>query len=309
MSAEAHQSAPKRLLLPPGTRIADYRIEDVLGDGGFGITYRARDVLLRTDVALKEYFPLNVAVRRDDGTVEAISPERQGVYAHGLKRFLEEARLLASFSHPNIVSVLRFVNQLGTGYIAMEYVEGEALVQRFDSVGDAGMEQSEVLDILEPLIDGLEHLHKSGIIHRDVKPENIFIRADGTPVLIDFGGARDFETSEGWDLSMLVSPNYTPIEQYVKKGAPQKYAQGPWSDVYSLAAVAFAMVSLLRPVAAGERLEGKRYQSVRTVAKRAYHSALLDAIDGALALEPGNRPQDFGAFHDAIAVARAAGHE
>ena len=306
MNTNAEPRAPKRLLLPTGTQIADYRIEDVLGDGGFGITYRAHDVLLENDVALKEYFPLNIAVRREDGTVEPISPQRREVYEHGLQRFLEEARLLASFSHPNIVSVLRFVGALGTGYIAMEYVVGQPLHERFLELGEQGMDETEVVDILEPLIDGLEHLHAAGIIHRDVKPENIFLREEGGPVLIDFGGARDFETTEGVDLSMLISPNYAPIEQYEKKGHVQQ-AQGPWSDVYSLAAVAFAMLTLLRPVAANDRATGERYRSVREVMKRAYHPALLDAIDAALVLDPDNRPESFDGFKEAIAEMRSSG--
>ena len=161
----------------------------MLGAGGFGITYLAFDHQLDGPVAIKEYFPAEVAVRADGWRVAASSADRREVFAWGLDRFTEEARSIHRFRHPNVVRVHRYVERAGTAYIVMEYVEGESLQRVLDARGP--LPAAAWHRWLDPLLDGLAHVHGQGYLHRDLKPANIVIRAvDGEPVLIDFGAAR-----------------------------------------------------------------------------------------------------------------------
>src|SRR5690242_13062816 len=166
----------------------EYRITDVLGVGGFGITYLARDTMLEKDVAIKEYFPSGVVSRKPEGAVTMTGPHVQSDYHAGLDRFLKEARTLATFSHPNIVRVLRYFQANDTGYMVMDYERGVSLrswLQR-----NPQPEEETLLTLIAPLLEGIEKVHNVGFLHRDIKPDNVFIRDNGSPVLIDFGSAR-----------------------------------------------------------------------------------------------------------------------
>ena len=175
--------------LPVGKILSDYRIEGLLGQGAFGITYLAIDVNLNRKYAIKEYYPREFAYR--DGTLKVSasgSKEDIETFKWGLERFLDEARILARFSEPNIIGVQRFFEANGTAYLVMDYCEGESLDEKIKKNGPLNKNQLE--KILFPLLDGLEKVHKANFLHRDIKPANIFIRFDGTPVLLDFGAAR-----------------------------------------------------------------------------------------------------------------------
>ena len=231
--------------LAAGTSLGEYRIEQVLGTGGFGLTYLATDQNLRLKVALKEYLPSSLAERADDSSIRPRDGEAAQTFAWGKERFLDESRTLASFKHPAIVRVMRFFEANATAYMVMEFVEGMALGSWSGS--RRPFAQSAVLAVMRPLLEGLKVVHDAGFLHRDIKPDNIYIRADGTPVLLDFGSAR--QTMESSELTAIVSPGWAPFEQYHTNGK-----QGPWSDLYAIGGVMYWMVTGRQPVEAIARI-------------------------------------------------------
>lgn len=281
--------------LPPNHRIQEYEIERTLGGGGFGITYLARDANLDLPVAIKEYFPSDMASRGADLTVQVrstASAEAKTQYEWGLERFLEEARALATFRHPNIVRVLRYFRDNGTAYIVMEYESGLALKRWVPQ--NAPLSRKAVLSIVRPLLDGLERVHQAGFLHRDIKPDNIFVRADNTPVLLDFGSAR--RVSANRDLTNIISPGFAPFEQYHSQGN-----QGPWTDIYSMGAVMYWMVTGKKPVESASRVKTDGMLPASALAEaRSYGQSLLAAIDWALQPEETRRPQTVAAFRAAL---------
>jgi serine/threonine protein kinase len=211
--------------LPPGYEIEGYRIEGTLGTGGFGVTYLAREISLDRLVAIKEYLPADISVRDTrHNTVHPIDRDDEETFDWGLERFRGEALTLVSFRHANIVAVLRFFEANGTAYMVMDYEQGSSLG---DILRDAGtLPEHEIHEILFPLLDGLDRVHRAGFLHRDIKPDNIYIRADGSPVLLDFGAARLAVGQKGQHMTGLVTVGYAPPEQY-DSGSPQ----GPWTDI------------------------------------------------------------------------------
>src|SRR5262245_23254440 len=171
--------------LPPRHALHEYRIERVLGHGGFGITYLAADTALRKNVAIKEYLPAQFAIRAEGATVMPRTRRLAEDYRWGLERFLDEARTLARFRHANIVPVLRFFEANGTAYIVMEYEDGRPLAELL--AGPGRLPPARVRALLDGVMDGLAQIHGAGFLHRDIKPSNIIVRGDGAPVLIDFG--------------------------------------------------------------------------------------------------------------------------
>ncbi|MGA0570065.1 protein kinase domain-containing protein [Variovorax sp. VNK109] len=301
MSEHPPPAAPaprSTLALKPGQSMLEYRIEQTLGGGGFGITYLARDANLNLPVALKEYLPADLACRMDDGAVQPLGESSQEQFKWGLERFLDEARALATFRHPNIVRVLRYFTANGTAYIVMEYESGRSLKQWLS--GRMPVDRDTLLKIVMPLLDGIELIHKAGFLHRDIKPDNIYMRADGSPVLIDFGSARS--TTTGRDLTTIVSPGFAPFEQYHSAGH-----QGPWSDIYSLAAVMYWMVSGNKPVEAAARLKRDGLvPALQCGNPELVGEAVLKAIDWALDPDEERRPQTVAEFRDRLNAATGA---
>ena len=270
--------------LPQGYRIQEYELLRVLGSGGFGITYLGYDHNLDKAVAIKEYLPNDLAVRGDNNSVLPKSTQDRADYGWGLERFLNEAQALARFDHRQIIKIHRFFRAHGTGYIVMEYAEGEtlsAVLQRKGSLTEAELKQ-----LLFPILDGLEAVHQADFLHRDIKPSNIIIRDDGSPVLIDFGSARQAVVGKSRSVTAIVTPGYAPIEQYSAQGH-----QGPWTDIYGLGAVCYRCLAGTQPDDATERL---RKDPLVPAAKRCEGKAsksLLDAIDWALRVDEGERPR------------------
>ena len=222
-----------RLALPPGTRVQDFEFHRVLGHGGFGITYLGWNVALDIPVAIKEYLPADLAMREQDMSVLPKSAGDEADFHWGLNRFLDEARVMARFKHPNIVQVQHYFQAHGTACIVMEYVEGETLSDLFKRKGT--LTESELKHILLPLLAGLVEVHEAGILHRDIKPGNILLRAaDGSPVLVDFGAARQAVGARSRSVTAVLTPGYAPIEQYSSRGH-----QGPWTDIYALGGVCY----------------------------------------------------------------------
>ena len=270
--------------LGEGAMLNEYSIVDVLGVGGFGITYLARDTLLEKDVAIKEYFPGGVVSRRPEGNVTMTGPHVEAEYNSGLDRFLKEARTLATFSHPHIVRVLRFFQSNGTGYMVMDYERGMSLRTWLQEHPQP--EEETLLALIAPLLDGIERIHATGFLHRDIKPDNIFIRDNGTPVLIDFGSARQAHASATHALTAMVTPGYAPFEQY-GEGA----AQGPWTDIYALGGVlVFSMTGRNPPDAIG-RMKGDRLGEELASAALRYSPRVIDAVRHAMAIDEKARPQ------------------
>ena len=234
--------------LPPGYKIEGYRIEGTLGTGGFGVTYLARELSLDRLVAIKEYLPADISVRdTHHDTVHPIEQEDVETFEWGLERFRGEALTLVSFRHANIVAVLRFFEANGTAYMVMDYEQGSSLG---DILRDAGtLPEHEIHEILFPLLDGLDRVHRAGFLHRDIKPDNIYIRADGSPVLLDFGAARLAVGQKGHHLTGLVTVGYAPPEQY-DSGSPQ----GAWTDIYAFGATLYHAVTGAIPVESTARV-------------------------------------------------------
>jgi serine/threonine protein kinase len=286
-SKQNHRNA-----LPQGFRLEEYAVESLLGHGGFGITYLAKDTRLEQWVAIKEYLPNELAVREGVSTVYAKSTSDEDAFKWGLQRFITEAQTLARFKHPNIVRVLRFFEAHGTAYMVMEYEDGDNLN---DYLLDHPMNEDVLLAIVLPLLDGLEKIHAAGFLHRDIKPSNIFIRRDGSPVLLDFGAARYAVGLKTTSLTSIVSPGYAPFEQYDPKSA-----QGAWSDIYALGGVMYFLISGERPKEVVGRLKHDNMVRAQELGCGRYRPELLRAVDWALALDEQARPQSVPEWREAL---------
>lgn len=271
--------------LAEGYRLGDYSFDRVLGAGAFGITYLARDKRRSCHVAIKEYLPVDVALRCvDQGCkVLPISSRQRADFEWGLKRFLSEARILRRFSHVNIVSVLRHFRANGTGYIVMEYVDGDTLAAYLKDRGT--LREKELRGLLGPLLAGLSEVHGANYLHRDLKPGNIMVGRDGTPVILDFGAARQALSTRSQSITSLVTPGYAPIEQYASSGD-----QGPWTDIYALGAVAYRALTGRTPIAAPERLMDDELAGWTAIVQ-GVTPGFLDAIDRSLRMDKADRPQ------------------
>ena len=286
---ESHPNA-----LPTGHRIDEYEIVRVLGAGGFGITYLAYDHTLDGPVALKEYFPSVLAARTDDQRVVPSSISHGDEFRWGLERFLQEARTLHRLRHPNIVRVLHFVEAHGTGYIVMEYVEGEPLAAVLQRCGR--MTPAQWRPLLDQLLDGLAHVHDRGHLHRDIKPANIVLQAaDGAAVLIDFGAARAAASDRTH--TRILTPAYAPIEQHAT-GA----TVGSPADLYALAAVSYQALTGSPPPAAPDRMLEDKYKPLTEEIDGADWNWLA-AIDWALAQRPDDRPPTATVWRESTDVA------
>ena len=275
------------LALPAGTElVGDYRIERVLGAGGFGITYLAQELALARDVTIKEYFPGDFAARKGSHDAIPRSQESAGDYQWGLDRFIAEAQTLARFDHRNIVRVYRYFRANNTGYMVLHFEEGQSLKGWLQGLGRAPR-QFELDRFLGPLLDALGLIHKADYLHRDIAPDNIIIRRDGAPVLIDFGSARGDIARHSRTVSALVKPGYSPYEQYAETGSQQ----GPWTDIYALGATLYHAVTGKRTPDAPSRIVKDELVPAREAAISAYRAGFLAAIDRALALDIEKRPQ------------------
>lgn len=279
--------------LPRGFKLHEYQIESVLGDGGFGITYLARDINLSKMVAVKEYLPSDLAIRQGQSEVMPKSQTSEDDFLWGLKAFLQEAQTLAHFEHPNIVPVHRFFEANGTAYIVMAFQEGESLYELIDRLGT--LDQTTIEAIVFPLLDGLEQVHKLGFLHRDIKPENIYIRTDGTPVLLDFGAARQALGNRTRSLTSIVTRGFAPFEQYTSTGK-----QGPWSDIYAMGAVMYNAVTGRPPADSPDRMDSDPLVPAVEVGADRYGHAFLSAIDAALQMKVDDRPQTVSAWRDML---------
>jgi serine/threonine protein kinase len=271
--------------LSPGTRLGDYRLDAMIGHGGFGITYRAFDTQLAKVVAIKEYLPLECAIRHSDGSVVPRGARLIEDFAWGRERFLDEARALARFRHPHIVPVLRYFEANDTAYTVMEFEDGKNVAELLREPGRR-LPADDVRRLVIGLLSGLGAVHAQGFLHRDIKPANVIIRRDGVPVLVDFGAARQAMGGRTRTLTSVLTPQYAPIEAFALDGK-----QGAWSDIYSAAAVLYHTIAGQTPPDAAARVGKDPYRPLAEIAGDRFEPAFLAAIDRAMAFAPEDRPQ------------------
>jgi serine/threonine protein kinase len=287
--------------LPEGTvLVGDYRIKRVLGAGGFGITYLADEQALGRLVTIKEYFPAEFAARRNRSAVPR-SRDVADDYQWGLDRFIEEAQTLARFDHANVVRVHRYFRANDTAYMVLKFEEGGSFKAWLKDLKRAPR-QAELDTMIAPLLDALEIIHAADFLHRDIAPDNIMVRKDGSPVLIDFGSARGAMASQSRTVSALVKPGYSPYEQYATSGANQ----GPWTDIYALGATLYHAITGKRPPDAPSRVVKDEYVPAREAASGSYRDTFLEAIDEALRIEIGERPERIADWRKALFAADPA---
>ncbi len=289
--------------LPAGTVLREWRLEEVLGVGGFGIVYKARGIYFDELVAIKEYFPSSISERQEDDTIVPVDSDAEEVHALGLKKFVEEAKLLWNFStptrHPNIVSVRSLFQIHGTAYMVMDFEDGVSLSKLLKD--GRRFNQASLTALIQPIAEGLERAHRVGVLHRDIKPANMLVAPDGRPVLIDFGSAR-FESGEATSTTVTFhTPPYAAIEQYVKT-----YEQGPWTDVYALGVVLYECVTGEKPAEVLERLHGHANKPLAEGEWPGFSRAFLEAIDTAMTIRPDERPQSIAAWLPMISLGEDA---
>lgn len=296
----AAQSPNAQHALAAGTRLGEFEIVELIGEGGFGIVYLAYDTQLGRHVALKEYIPAALASRVGAAEVSVKSERHEETFRAGLKSFINEARLLARFDHHSLVKVYRFWEANGTAYMVMPYYEGMTLRDGLRRL-PAPPDEAWLRALLAPLIEALAVLHAAQCYHRDIAPDNIMLlKGSGRPVLLDFGAARRVIGDMTQALTVILKPGYAPIEQYAEVAALK---QGPWTDVYALAAVVYFAIEGKTPPPSVGRLMSDTYVPLATTAAGRYSERFLRAIDHALAVSPEQRPQSVQALASELGIA------
>lgn len=283
--------------LAVGTRLAEFEIRRVIGEGGFGIVYLAFDHSLQRTVAIKEYMPAVLAGRGKDDSVTIRAKQNQHTFEKGLKSFINEARLLAQFDHPALIKVYRFWEQNNTGYMAMRYYEGRTLKTILNE-NPAVITEDWLKSILAPVLEALDALYKVNILHRDISPDNIMVQPDGQAVLLDFGSARQIISDITQSLTVILKPGYAPVEQYADEQFSDDAAmmQGPWTDIYSLSAVIYLLIKKSPPPVSVGRMIKDPIAILETGDYPGFSKPFLAAIDKGLRVQPQERPQSIEEF-------------
>ena len=280
--------------LPPGTRLREFELLEVLGRGGFGITYLGWHTNLDITVAVKEYMPPPFAIREVDGSVHPKTENHAGEYEWGLDEFLKEAQTLARFDHPSIVRVRDFFRTHGTACMVMDHLKGQTLYSLYEA--EQTLNESRLRALLTPILAGLELVHAAQTRHCDIKPGNIMLTDDGTPVLIDFGAAEIAAAEHSQLVQTVVMPGYSPFEQY---GADRRH-HGPWTDIYALGAVLYRGMTGVVPSDAPSRMQADDLEPAAQASQGRYGRSLTDAADFALRLRIADRPQTIDQFRDVL---------
>ena len=276
-----------REALPTGMLLdGSYRIMRVVGSGGFAITYEAEDVNLDTVVAIKEYYPFDFGQRAGTMSVRPKSNRHERTFDWGRSNFLKEARTLARFEHSSIVRVTRVFEANSTAYMVMRFERGKSFEDWLKELGRLPT-QEELDRIVAPLLEALQMLHAAEFLHRDIAPDNIIVRADGTPVLLDFGAARRAVVEMSGVVTGIVKAGYSPHEQYSSNGR----LQGPWSDVYALGGTLYRAVAGRAPEEAALRVDEDRMPPAAEIGRGRYRPGFLAAIDACLKVRPSQRPR------------------
>ena len=286
--------------LGQGYHLGEYIIDRRIGGGGFSLVYLAFDKAGQP-VAIKEYLPGGVVKRGEQGTVQPLSEDKEASFRYGMKCFFEEGRALAGIRHPNVVRVLNFFRANDTVYMVMKYEQGKTLQRHIASIEEP-MRESFLRGVFIQLLNGLREVHAHKILHLDIKPSNIYIRADGSPVLLDFGAARHALTHDLSAASPMYTPGFAAPEQY-----NQRERLGPWTDIYSVGATLYACIAKSPPQPSNERLEKDKLMPAGKAFAGLYSRELLELIDTMLRLNYTERPQSvFSVQKRLIGMAQAA---
>jgi serine/threonine protein kinase len=267
--------------LKPGTCLDGYKLEKPLGGGGFSVVYRARQLDDNQRVVIKEYMPNKLAKRNRRGLVQARNEKTENRFSRGRKLFFQEASTLATLKHANIVNVINFFQANGTAYMVMEFQDGENL-QHYLQGRRGGLSETFLRTVFPPLLDGLELIHTSDLLHLDIKPSNVHIQRGGQPLLLDFGAVHGFPQSRQEQLGQVISPGYSPVEQYDSKG----YV-GPWTDLYAIGATMRTCIEGRPPLNANSRQDRDDLKPAQIAFRKRYSDSLL-------------RPQSVAEFREAL---------
>ncbi|MCW9024705.1 MAG: serine/threonine protein kinase [Gammaproteobacteria bacterium] len=270
--------------LPTGTVVDEYTIQRVLGGGGFSIVYLATDSR-GSEVVLKEYMPNKIATREDSQQVVALKELYNDKFSHGQRLFFQEAGALGNLKHPNIVNVINFFRANGTVYMAMDYEEGHNL-QSYIVRHKGKLSEAFILTVFLPLLDGLQSIHQNGLLHLDIKPGNIHLRAGANPLLLDFGAVHEMMHTRQFQPNQVVTPGFSPIEQL----DPGGYV-GPWTDLYAIGATIRTCMEGIPPMSSTKRRERDTMRTAVSAFKKHYSQSLLEAVDWAMEVDPILRPQ------------------
>ncbi|MSP76287.1 MAG: hypothetical protein EXR12_09140 [Rhodospirillaceae bacterium] len=290
------------IALPAGEMIGRYEVLAVLGQGGFGITYLARDIQLGREVAIKEYLPISLAIRQDGNTVLPRSTKVAEDFTWGRDRFVAEGRTLATLHRaPGIVRVFDFLEINGTAYIVMEMLHGETLEARLKKQG--ALDAAALDLVVWTLLGGLEEVHNAGFLHRDIKPANILLDSKGSPTLIDFGASRAAMVGRTVAMTAIFTPGYAAAEQFTSA------KQGPWTDIYGLSATLYHAISGTAPPSAFDRMLDDSYESISRRAGPGFSAGLLAGIDAGLAIRASDRPQSIAGWRAILSWTAASGDD
>ena len=286
-------------LLTVGTRVAEFEITRLIGQGGFGVVYEAWDHTLERVVALKEYMPSSLANRQGDGSVVPSSERHKDAFDMGMRSFINEARLLAQFDHPSLLKVYRFWQERGTTYLVMPCYKGDTLKEALAHKRDA-IDQDWLMGIVDGVTQALAVMHKANCYHRDIAPDNIMLLENsGLPVVLDFGAARRVIADMTQAITVILKPGYAPIEQYAET---PDMSQGAWTDIYALSAVMHVVISGRSPPPSVARMLNDRYVPLAGNAElqKRFANHILAAVDSGLAVRPEGRPQSITEFRVAL---------
>jgi hypothetical protein len=288
--------------LPDGLEIAGYRIVKKIASGGFSIVYLAYDADGNA-VAIKEYLPSALAVRQTGELIPVIPKPNLPVFRIGLKCFFEEGRALARIVHPNVVRVVNFFRANETVYMVMAYESGHTLQEHIAKLHARGSRLGEnfIRQVFSGVCSGLREVHANKLLHLDLKPANIYLRTDGTPLLLDFGAARQTINADAPMLAPMYTPGFAAPDLYAKGSA-----LGPWSDIYSIGAAIFACMTSSPPQPADQRKDDDRMDAQFAKLAGAYSAELLSMVRACLALDPLARPQSVFAVHKLLQTAPAS---
>lgn len=270
--------------LPPGTILDCYRIIKLIGSGGFSLIYLAEDEDTHDEVAIKEYFPKRFGKRRAHGEVSVQTPDNHESFQRGRRLFYQEANVLATLHHRNIVGVRNCFLANNTAYLVMDYEPGKNL-GRYIKKRKGRLSTNFLMTVFPPLLDALALIHEHNQLHLDIKPSNIHLRPGGNPLLLDFGAVYHLD-DVGHKKAQVITPGFSPVEQYYASARV-----GPWTDVYAIGATMRSCIEGKPPPSAVERHSKDTLKDLADIYDKRYPRHLLETIDWAMRVNPTERPQ------------------